>query len=60
MDEFKEIARRMKELDLQRDKTFSQPLEKDFHQTLNDKLQPKPVEKKPYPNYGDEYVWEGC
>jgi len=53
--DFAEIRRRMEELKLDRDKPFSTPLEKDFHQQLNDKIQPKPEQ-------GDERVYYdyGC
>ena len=52
--DFAAIAKAMKDLNLQRDKPFSTPLEKDFHQQLNDKIQPKP-------DSGDEVMqdWYG-
>ncbi len=55
-DEYADIARRMRELDLQRDKPFATPLEPDFHAELNAKLQPKPV---PAPDVVDEW-YGGC
>jgi hypothetical protein len=40
-EDFAAIAKRMKELQLDRDKPFDQPLQPDFHAELNAKLQPK-------------------
>lgn len=55
MDEFAEIAKRMRELNLARDKPFEQPLDPDFHADLNAKLlksvKPAPT-PTPEPNYG--------
>lgn len=52
MDDFKAIADRMRELNLERDRPFSTPLAPDFHAELNAKLQPKPK-----PEHGDEVEW---
>lgn len=54
MDEFKEIARRMAELNLRRDRPFDGKLEADWKAELNAKLKPKPA-----PEQGDEVVWGG-
>lgn len=54
MDEFKEIARRMAELNLQGDVPFTEPLAPDWKAELNAKLKPKPP-----PDQGDEVVWDG-
>lgn len=57
-DEYTAIARAMRELGLQRDQPFAEPLAPDFHAELNAKLQPKP--KAPdQADYGDETNWYG-
>lgn len=58
MTDFKEIAERMKALDLQRDKPFAEPLAPTWEQELNAKLQPKPA---PVPTPPAEIDWySGC
>jgi hypothetical protein len=47
--DFKAIADRMRELELNRDRPFSQPQQKDWKAELNEKLKPKPA-----PDQGDE------
>lgn len=56
MDLFKELADRMKELGLVRDKPYAEPLAPDFHAELNAKLQPKPV---PIPEPKTDW-YSGC
>lgn len=57
MDDFADIAKRMKELQLERDKPFDQPLQPDFHAELNAKLFAKKTDAEILADVKTGQIW---